>query len=42
MENENNVNYPSTGASAGFAIGFLVFYIVVVFSMLGLFFKMPF
>ncbi len=37
MENENNVNYPSTGASAGFAIGFLVF-----FSVLGIFFKMPF
>ncbi len=42
MENENIVSYPSTGASAGFAIGFLVFYIVVVFSVLGLFFKLPF
>ncbi|HRE11616.1 MAG TPA: hypothetical protein PK605_10310 [Ignavibacteria bacterium] len=42
MKNENEVNYPSTGASTGFALGFLIFYIVVVFSVLGLFFKIPF
>lgn len=42
MNNENEVNYPSTGASMGFALGFLIFYIVVVFSVLGLFFRIPF
>lgn len=42
MENENEVNYPSTGASAGFALGFLIFYVVVVFAVLGIFFKIPF
>lgn len=42
MEKENEVNYPSTGASTGFALGFLAFYIIVVFAMLGLFFRIPF
>ncbi len=42
MNNENDVNYPSTGASTGFAVGFLIFYITVVFIVLGIFFKIPF
>ena len=42
MKNENDVNYPSTGASTGFAVGFLMFYVVVVFIVLGVFFKIPF
>ncbi len=42
MNNDNEVIYPSTGASAGFAVGFLIFYIVVVFSVLGIFFRIPF
>jgi len=42
MNNENEVNYPSTGASAGFALGFLIFYVIIVFSVLGIFFRIPF
>ena len=42
MENENDVNYPSTGSSLGFALGFLVFYVIIVFAVLGIFFRIPF
>jgi len=42
MENENEVKYPSSGASAGFALGFLAFYVIVLFIVLGVFFKIPF
>jgi hypothetical protein len=39
---DNELKYPSTGSSAGFALGFLIFYLVVVFAVLGLFFRIPF
>lgn len=42
MTNENEVNYPSTAASVSFAAGFLLFYVVVVFIVLGIFFRIPF
>ncbi len=42
MENENDVNSPSTGASVGFSLGFLIFYVAVVFAVLAIFFKLPF
>ncbi|KXK42248.1 MAG: hypothetical protein UZ05_CHB002003029 [Chlorobi bacterium OLB5] len=42
MENQNEVNYPSTGSSFGYALGFLIFYIIVVFAVLGIFFRIPF
>ncbi|MEO8514815.1 MAG: hypothetical protein ABI543_14755 [Ignavibacteria bacterium] len=42
MENDNSVNYPSTGSSLGFALGFWIFYVAVVFAVLLLFFKLPF
>ncbi len=42
MKNNEQLDYPSTGASAGFAIGFWIFYVVMVFTILGLFFKIPF
>lgn len=42
MKNENELEYPSTGSSAGFAIGFWLFYVIVVFSILGIFFRIPF
>lgn len=42
MENENEVKYPSTGASMSFALGFLICYVIIVFSVLGIFFKIPF
>lgn len=47
MENENVQNdgeviYPSAGASLGFAIGFWIVYIIIVFSVLGIFFRIPF
>ncbi|MFI5211245.1 MAG: hypothetical protein ACHQIH_00035 [Ignavibacteria bacterium] len=42
MTEENDVNYPATGASASFAIGFLIAYVIIVFAVLGIFFKIPF
>lgn len=42
MTDENEVTYPSTASSVSFAAGFLVFYIVVVLIVLGIFFKIPF
>ncbi len=42
MENNNEVNYPSAGASVSFAIGFWIIYVVIVFSVLGIFFQFPF
>jgi hypothetical protein len=40
--NENELNYPSTAGSVGFGIGFLVVYIIIVFTVLGVFFTIPF
>jgi hypothetical protein len=39
---ENELKYPPAGSSAGFALGFLIFYVVVVFAVLGIFFRIPF
>ena len=39
---ENELKYPSTGSSAGFALGFLILYVVIVFAVLGIFFRIPF
>lgn len=42
MTDENEVKYPDTGRSAVFAIGFLITYVIIVFAVLGIFFKIPF
>jgi hypothetical protein len=42
MTEENEVKYPGTGASAAFATGFLITYIIIVFAVLGIFFRIPF
>jgi hypothetical protein len=41
-QNENEVKYPSVGASFAFGLGFLVMYVVIVFTVLGVFFRIPF
>ncbi len=48
MENENVVNdeneviYPSAGASFAFGIGFWLAYVAIVFIVLAVFFRIPF
>lgn len=42
MENENEIIYPSTGGSLGFAIGFWIVYVAIVFAVLSVFFVIPF
>ncbi len=42
MENENEVIYPAAGPSIGFAIGFWVVYVIILFAVLGIFFRIPF
>jgi len=42
MENENEVKYPSAGKSAGFAIGFWIVYVLILFGVLTIFFTIPF
>ncbi len=39
---DNELKYPSSGSSAGFALGFLIFYAVIVLAVLGIFFRIPF
>ncbi|MCI0450232.1 MAG: hypothetical protein L0Y79_10700 [Chlorobi bacterium] len=42
-ENEvTEVTYAKAGPSLGFALGFLVVYVIIVFAVLGIFFKIPF
>lgn len=42
MTEENEVKYPGTGSSAAFAVGFLITYVIIVFAVLGIFFRIPF
>jgi hypothetical protein len=42
MAFENELNYPSTVKSAGFALTFFAIYVLIVFAVLGLFFRIPF
>jgi hypothetical protein len=42
MENENEVIYPAAGPSIAYAIGFWAVYVAIVFTVLGIFFRIPF
>lgn len=42
VDEENIVTYAKTGASLSFALGFLVVYVIIVFAVMGIFFKIPF
>lgn len=42
MENKNEFEQAPTGGSLAYGIGFWIFYVIVVFAVLGLFFKIPF
>jgi hypothetical protein len=40
--NEEKIEQPSTGRSVGFAIGFWLVYVLIVFAVLIIFFELPF
>lgn len=42
MEEKETLQYPSTGGSIMFSITFVIVYIIIIFSILAIFFELPF